>query len=355
MQTVYKTRSPKETVELGAQLASRLEPGISVLLFGDLGSGKTQFVKGIAKGLGIKKIIKSPTFAYVNKYQIKSGSLQLIANGFFHYDLYRLQAGEDLESIGLMETMHDGRSINVVEWADRMAGFAPKEYVRVDFKVHADHHEIVIWFEDPEILPDELIDKYLKDWATPTHVQAHCKEVTNVCLQIGRALVSKNIFVNLDLLYGAGMLHDLARVADFQGLDRDKFHEKVTEEKWVKWVDQQKKYAGHHHADVAAKILAEDGYLKTAELIRMHNSLTILEEPDKLEASLEAAILFYADKRVKHDEAVSLTERFRDGRERHGKYDDPRTREKFDEVEKRTYALERRLFALIDLKPEDIK
>lgn len=362
MKTIYQTRTPEETIELGTQLATRLEPGDTVLLFGNLGSGKTHFTKGIAKGLGIDEIIKSPTFAYVNKYYIRGSrfversttNFELRTTNFYHYDLYRLQTGQDLESIGLNETIHDSHSINVVEWADRMGGYAPKEYINVEFRAFADHHEIAIKFEDPEIIPDELVDKYWQDWGTPMHVRAHSKKVTDVCLQIGQALVNQNILINLDTLNSAGLLHDMARICDFTELRRDRFQEEITDGKWVKWEELRKRYKGLHHADVASQVLKEDGYLKTAELIRLHNSLSILEEPEKF-STLETAILFYADKRVKHDSTVSLGERFRDGRERHGKYDDPKTREKFDEVEKRTYKLESQIFALISLKPEEIK
>ena len=74
MKTIYKTRNPQQTIDLGIQLATRLIPGDSILLFGDLGSGKTHFVKGVAKGLGVNNTVKSPTFAYVNKYHLESGT-----------------------------------------------------------------------------------------------------------------------------------------------------------------------------------------------------------------------------------------------------------------------------------------
>jgi len=348
MKTVFKTKTPEETLQLGVQLASRLSPGDCVLLFGDLGSGKTQFVKGMAKGFGLVEAVKSPTFAYVNKYDIRKNF------HFYHYDLYRLKHGEDYESIGLEETLHDPHSLNVIEWADRMAERHPDTYVRADFHSLADHHEIVFSFEDPRIVPEALTEKFWKDWVTPLHVREHCKKVTDVCLQIGQALTEKSILVDLNLLLTAGLLHDMARICDFTELEKDKFHEVVTDEKWDKWVDLRERFKGMHHADVACGALADEGYLKTAELIRLHNSLSILEEPEKL-AYLEAGILFYADKRVKHHEVVPLAERFRDGRERHGKYDDPKTRSMFEEVERRTYDLEKQLFDLIDLRPEGIR
>jgi len=346
MPSIYQTKSSEETIELGMQLAKHLQPGISVLLFGDLGSGKTQFVKGIAKGLGITENIKSPTFAYLNKYPVEGGNL-------YHFDLYRLKHGEGFESIGLEETMHDPHAINIIEWADRMAGRHPEAYIRIDFRSLADHHEIAIHFEDPEIVPEALVEKYYEDWATPMHVRSHCRAVKDLCFQIGQAYIENNVLINLDLLNTAALLHDVTRICDFTELDRNKFHEEITEEKWNKWVDLRNRYQGLHHADIAYKAFLDEGYAKTAEVIRLHNSLSILEEPEKLE-DFEAGILFYADKRVKHDEVVSLAERFEDGRIRHGKYDEPKTRSKFEEVEKRTFKLEEKLFELINLNPDNL-
>lgn len=348
MKSVYHTKSPEETIELGMELASRLTPGSTVLLFGDLGAGKTHFTKGIAKGLGISELIKSPTFTYVNKYDLTPHL------HFYHYDLYRLNTGDEFHSIGLEETLKDLHAINIVEWADRLDGIHPKEHVRVDLRSFMDHHEIDIKFEDSEIVDDELVEKYWNDWRCPLHVRAHQKQVAKVALQCGKALIAKNILINLSLLNTAALLHDMARICDFFDLDKSKFQEEITDEKWNKWLDLRHQFKGMHHADIAAGALLEDGFNKTAELIRLHNSLSILEESEKF-GVLEIAILYYADKRVKHDEVVSLAERFRDGRERYGNQDDKNEKERYREVELKTMKLEKQLFALVDIKPEDIK
>jgi len=348
MNTTYYTKSAEETIELGMELASRLKPGSNVLLFGDLGAGKTHFTKGIAKGLGIDGIIKSPTFAYVNKYDVAQNL------HFYHYDLYRLNTGDEFHSIGLEESLQDIHAINVVEWADRLDGIHPKEYIRIDLRSFIDHHEIDIKFIDSGIVPDELVEKYWKDWTCPMHVREHQKQVAKVALQIGQALVDKNIIIDLNMLNTAALLHDMSRVVDFYQMDKTKFSEKITDEKWVKWQDMRSQYKGMHHADVACGALYEDGYYKTAELIRLHKSTTIIEEPEKF-GLLEIAILYYADKRVKHDKIVSLTERYRDGRERYGGYNSEEEKELHLQVEKAAHDLEKQLFELIDLKPEDIK
>lgn len=364
MKSIYHTKTPEKTIELGIQLAARLKPGSSVLLFGDLGSGKTHFTKGVAKGLGIKELIKSPTFAYVNKYSaecgVRSADFRTTPHAprttfdFYHYDLYRLNTGDEFYSIGLEETLQDPHAINIVEWADRLAGIHPQEFIRVDFRSFIDHHEIEIKFEDSEIVPDELVDKFWQDWVTPLHVREHSKQVAKVALQIGQAFIDQNILINLDLLNTAALLHDMARICDFHKLDKAQFQEEVTDDKWEKWIDLRKQFKGMDHAEIACGALAEEGYYKSAELIRLHNSLSILEEPEKF-SLLEIAILFYSDKRVKHEEVVDLAERFRDGRERYGKYDDAKAKKKFEEVEKKTFELERQLFSLIDLRPEDIR
>ncbi|MDH5596567.1 MAG: tRNA (adenosine(37)-N6)-threonylcarbamoyltransferase complex ATPase subunit type 1 TsaE [Candidatus Peregrinibacteria bacterium] len=348
MKTVFKTRSPEETIELGIQLAARLKPGQAVLLFGELGAGKTHFTKGIAKGLGIDEMIKSPTFTYVNQYDLE-GNLR-----FYHYDLYRLNHGDEFFSIGLEDSLHNPHVINVIEWADRLAGLHPKEYVRVDFVGEVDHHEISFEFFDNGIAPEALVEKLWEDWTCPVHVRAHQKQVAKVALQIGRALNEKNILVDLNLLNTAALLHDMARVVDFLSLEKSKFDEEITDEKWSRWQDLRQQFKGMNHGDAAAGSLLEEGYNKTAEIIRLHRSTAILDEAEKF-SLLEIAIVYYADKRVKHDEIVSLKERFHDGRERYGNHDNEEQKAIYLEVEKANEDLEKQLFSLINISPEDIK
>jgi tRNA threonylcarbamoyladenosine biosynthesis protein TsaE len=360
VRSFYTTKSPEETAGLGEKLGYLLKGGDLVLLFGDLGSGKTHFVKGIARGLGITGTVKSPTFAYVNKYSIRStigSTAERVHSGagsqwLYHYDLYRLKKGDDLSSLGFMETLEDDKAINAVEWADRLAWLRDK-YIHVDFAAKKNHHGIGIEFIDPEIAPAGMIEKFYEEWRTPVHVRDHIKQVTDVAMRIAGAYVRDNEIVNLNLLYSAAMMHDIARVCDFRELDRGHFREEITDEKWSAWKDMRETHKGFHHADIACKFFKELSYHKTAELIYIHKSDVIAEEPGRID-TLEKKIMYYADKRVKHDETVSLKERFLDGRERYGKYDDAKTRRLFNEVEKRTFKLEKELFNGLDIKPEDI-
>lgn len=104
------TASDAETEAVGARLADRLGPGARVLLYGELGAGKTAFVRGLATGLGVDPDeVSSPTFTLVQEYR---GRLSL-----FHVDLYRLAPGE-VDDLGLDALAADG--VLAVEWADRL-------------------------------------------------------------------------------------------------------------------------------------------------------------------------------------------------------------------------------------------
>lgn len=100
-----------ETEAAGEQLAERLTPGSVVALFGDLGAGKTAFVRGLARGLGSKDRVTSPTFTIVNEY---GGRLEL-----FHFDMYRLGSAEELFDIGWEDYLARG-GVCVVEWSEHV-------------------------------------------------------------------------------------------------------------------------------------------------------------------------------------------------------------------------------------------
>lgn len=119
----YVSESREQTIALGELFSKQLKKGDVVLLRGEIGAGKTVFVKGIAKGLGIDCEITSPTYAYMNDYD---GVL-------YHYDCYRLSSGEDAEALGLTDYFYaDG--ICVIEWAENIADALPKQCKEVKIK-----------------------------------------------------------------------------------------------------------------------------------------------------------------------------------------------------------------------------
>lgn len=127
------TDSVEETIKAGEEFAATLKAGDVVLLFGDMGAGKTMFAKGVALGLGIKEEIVSPTYAYMNDY---GGVL-------YHYDCYRLSSGEDAEALGLTDYFY-GKGICLIEWPQNIEDVLPKtaKFVCIN-KVSACQREII--------------------------------------------------------------------------------------------------------------------------------------------------------------------------------------------------------------------
>ncbi len=114
------TSSPQETINYAKRFAADLKPGTVLCLEGDLGSGKTTFVKGIAGGLGLKhpEQVKSPTFVLMHIYQAKMP--------LYHFDCYRLDSTEELENIGFQDFVNDPHAISCVEWAEKAGDLIPQ-------------------------------------------------------------------------------------------------------------------------------------------------------------------------------------------------------------------------------------
>lgn len=122
----YLSNSPGETEALGARLAAALDPGAVVAFTGDLGAGKTAFVRGMARGLGIPHQITSPTFTIVNEYE--DGRLPL-----FHFDMYRLSSADELFDIG-WEDYLARNGVCAVEWSENIEDALDPGTIRVDIR-----------------------------------------------------------------------------------------------------------------------------------------------------------------------------------------------------------------------------
>lgn len=123
------TTSPADTQQLGHKLSQSLTGGEVIALFGDLGSGKTTFVQGLAKGLKIKKRILSPTFVFMRAYPVSLKGQNLT---FYHIDLYRGENDRDFKNLGLDEVFSDD-SIVALEWAEKVKKVLPKKRIEVYF------------------------------------------------------------------------------------------------------------------------------------------------------------------------------------------------------------------------------
>ena len=114
-----------DTENFGVSLASYVYPGMVIAMRGDLGAGKTSFVRGLARGMGLKARVTSPTFAIVNEYL---GSLPL-----YHFDMYRLTSSEDLFDIGWEDYLRSN-GVCVVEWSEIVADAIPDDAVFITIR-----------------------------------------------------------------------------------------------------------------------------------------------------------------------------------------------------------------------------
>lgn len=139
----FITHSREETLTLGERLARELGPGAVVAFTGDLGAGKTAFVSGMARGLGIRQQVTSPTFTIVNEYE--GGRLPL-----FHFDMYRLGSAEELFDIGWEDYLERG-GVCAVEWTENVAEAIEDGAVRVAIRRGGDDDSRVIDIQGVEV------------------------------------------------------------------------------------------------------------------------------------------------------------------------------------------------------------
>lgn len=119
---IFSSKSTAETESIGEKAANYLTPGMVIAMRGDLGAGKTAFVRGLARGMGLRARVTSPTFAIVNEYL---GEIPL-----YHFDMYRLTSSEDLFDIGWEDYIRSG-GVCVVEWSEIVEDAIPEDAVSV--------------------------------------------------------------------------------------------------------------------------------------------------------------------------------------------------------------------------------
>ncbi len=137
MKRTYISHDEAETLEIAASLARNFTPGTVVALTGDLGAGKTVFVRGVARSLGASDRVTSPTFVLIHEYR---GEIPL-----YHMDLYRLNSKREILAIGVEDYFYsDG--ISLVEWAEKLEDLLPEDAVRIKIS-HLDDRfrQIDVW------------------------------------------------------------------------------------------------------------------------------------------------------------------------------------------------------------------
>ncbi len=127
MEKTITTKTSEETKKVAQDLVKRLTFPSVLALYGDLGSGKTTFVQGLARGLGIDNHLVSPTFIIHRVYPLESKK-------FHHLDLYRLEKGANFDFLDLGDLFKDPDNLVVIEWAEKIDNHLPKEAIKIKFE-----------------------------------------------------------------------------------------------------------------------------------------------------------------------------------------------------------------------------
>ena len=145
----FLTTGARETQKIGRNLAkeiiqSKVKKTAMVLgLEGDLGGGKTTFLQGFARGLGIKEKILSPTFIIMHKYKIPNAKYAI--KNFYHFDCYRIKKAKEVSLLGFKEIISNPKNVVALEWADRIKKIIPRENLWINFQfIDSNKRKIII-------------------------------------------------------------------------------------------------------------------------------------------------------------------------------------------------------------------
>ena len=144
MRNKYSTHSIDETYGFAKELVDlTLEPGMTIALIGDLGVGKTTFVKGVANALGIEDEVTSPTFILLQTHDIESSKTDI--KRLHHLDLYRRETLDEVYDLGIEELFADDEAIVLIEWANKVKELLPDDTLEIRFEsVGEDEREIIV-------------------------------------------------------------------------------------------------------------------------------------------------------------------------------------------------------------------
>lgn len=302
-----RLKDPEITASCGQSLASSIYTlPVDIVLSGPVGAGKTTFVQGLAKGLGIEEPVLSPTYALEQRYETNKGF------PFLHLDLYRIQPHRISETLAHSDT-HDG--IRCIEWADRMSADDDAGHGRISIALEEDGDGRLceITFDDAQFPSRADIETWREEVRLPEHIARHCDAVATFASTCAAALIAQGTIVRPLLLQYAAELHDLFRFVDFRDGAAPDGHadDPAAREIWHTW---KERFSGLRHEAACARFLREKNFHALAMVIETHG----LQLPSPERTTIEQQILFYADKRVMVDQVVTLEERFADFAKRYG-------------------------------------
>lgn len=277
---------------------------VDILLSGELGAGKTTFLRGLARSLDIFDTIVSPTFALEQRYRTGDGI------PFLHIDLYRLSPSQ---AHTLIESTDDHMGIRCIEWADRLESKPEGPRISIHLQEEGEGRALNIAFEDCPLPTEDEIARWRREVRLPPHIADHCETVARVCDALSVDLLHRGILVRPELLRQAARLHDLLRFIDFLAHAQTTHVTSNQEDETVRDALREH-FKGQHHEEACASFLRERGYEALASVIAVHGVHT----PTTVRKTIEQQLLYYADKRAALDTIVTLEGRVQDFIERHG-------------------------------------
>lgn len=132
----YSSHNEEDTIRIGYDFAKSLKSGDIVAFYGDLGSGKTEFIKGICDYFEVDEIVTSPTFTIFNHYTGTLNDEEII---IYHIDLYRIQKQEELLEIGFTDCLFSGKTIKLIEWAEKADILIPNSHYNVEIRTSTEN------------------------------------------------------------------------------------------------------------------------------------------------------------------------------------------------------------------------
>lgn len=300
------SNSASETENIGVSLAfSLLKQPVDLLLYGELGAGKTLLTKGIAKGVGSTEAIVSPSYALEQHY----------GSQLTHIDVYRLSPGQAAE---FLEASEHVSGVRIIEWAQRLPRHwrSERPCIRIEFSEPSpDRRGLQITFEDVPIPSPALRAQWMNDVCLPEHIRQHTQTVAATTLHFADLLLQRGIPVRKAALQAAAELHDLLRFCDFASLTGDALYT-PTPQQTQRW-QQLKDAYGTPHEEAAQRLLAAQGYAEIGMIVSTHGLQGSREERLRPK-TIEQKLLCYSDKRVMFDTVVTLDQRFDDFVVRYG-------------------------------------
>jgi hypothetical protein len=194
----------------------------------------------------------------------------------------------------------------------------------------------------------------LAEYHVPPHIVSHSKAVAKLAVFLAQRLNEKGMAVNVTLLEGACLLHDLLRVLDFKQPDYNRFVRNLPEKEKAKWQRLRAKYKSIPH-ELAAHDVLKDKYPAPALTIKRHRYMALLDETDRPD-TWEEKLLYYADMRVMHDKIVPLKQRLAEGHKRNVHMHGSAAQSKINtaKVDPLIYKMEKEIFEKIGLDPLEV-